>query len=257
MYVANLDSDNILVFAPPYTGTPQIISDEPGASPLDVAVDANGNFAVTNLATASGNGDVALYAAGATSPTSIISSPNFQQPRYCAFDNDGNLFLDNIQSSESLRSRSAVARPNDRGESVTIGEIRGGLRGASITQLRTSTEIDNDEAGGVQVTSTGEIAIDNYVTPGGTGGNIYTYKAPKHNNLGTATILHLEGSIQPTTFAFFAGGKRLVTADYSLDAGQEFTYPGGDVLRTFDLPSGQLPQGVAAYPNQQFPRGLY
>ncbi|MBV9718312.1 MAG: hypothetical protein JOZ77_03275 [Candidatus Eremiobacteraeota bacterium] len=253
LYVANLGAPNILVFAPPYTGTPTVISDEAGASPLDVAVDASGNLAVANLSTASGNGDVVLYAAGATSPTSIISSPNFQQPRYCAFDKHGNLFLDNIQTSEAPRSHLGVAGPGDRSENVTIGEIRGGLHGTSITQLQTSNQIDNGEAGSVQVTSSGKIAIDNYVTPGGTGGNIYTYGAPKHNDLGAPAMLHLRRSIQPTTFAFTVGSKRLFTADYSLDAAQAYTYPGGRLLKTFHFPSRQLVQGVAIYPNQQFP----
>lgn len=241
LYVANLDAGNILVFKPPYSGAPKTIADDPGAAPLDVAIDDKGDLAVTNLSVSSGNGNVALYHSGATSPSSIVSSPNFQQPQYCAFDKHGNLFLDNLQ-----RARSG------NGVSITMGEIVGGVHGTSIAQLKTSSPIDTNGAGSIQVTTAGGIALDNYVTPGGQGGNIYTYGSPKHRDLGTPDVLHLTGSIQPLTFAFLVGDRQLVTADYSLDAAQVFTYPGGSLVKTFDLPSGQFVQGVAVYPTEQF-----
>lgn len=248
LYVANAGAGNVLLFKPPYDGTPTTIADERGATPEDVAIDDNGNLAVTNLATTSGNGDVAFYVPGAKHPTSIVSSANFQQPQSCAFDKHGNLYLDNLQTSAAWKSR----RGPDRGTNVTIGEIIGGVHGTSITQLKTSSPIDTNGAGSVQVTITGKIAIDNYVTPGGQGGNIYTYNPPKNHDLGTPVILHLTASIQPSTFAFFPGSKRLITADYSLDAAQTYTYPGGALQETFDFPSNQLLQGVAVYPTEQF-----
>jgi hypothetical protein len=237
LYVANIAANNILEFTPPYTGAPTVISGEAGGSPLDVAVDASGNLAVTNIATKkrSDRGNVAFYAAGATNATAILKSSQFQQPQYCAFDKDGNLFFDNVND----------LAPNDNGRELTIGEVAGGIHGKSITNLTMSNKIPNESAGSIQVTNDGKIAVDDYVTPGGQGGNIYTYNAPKNGRLGTPVVLHLSGSDQPTTFAFLPGSKRLITSDYSLDATQTYTYPAGSLLNTVDLPENQLLQGVA------------
>lgn len=242
LFVANTGADNILMFSPPYTSQPLTIADKPGTDPLDVAVDGQGNFAVTNIETKNGNGDVVLYTAGATVPTSVVSSKHFQEPRYCAFDKSGNLFIDNITSSP----------PGFYNEShtITIGEIPGGVGGRSLIRLTTANENDGIGAGGIQITNDGKIVLIHYELPGSEGGETLTYGAPQGRNLGTPQINVLSGSVQPLTFAFLGGDSKLITADFSLSKAVTYRYPAGSEEKSFSLPSGQSPLGVAVYPPQ-------
>src|ERR1700760_4600257 len=94
LYVTNVAGSNVLVYAPPYTGSP-IVLDDAGYRPSDVAVDANGNVAIASTqSNAYGLGSVAFYPKGATEPArTIVANGRFAGDYYCAFDASDNLFL--------------------------------------------------------------------------------------------------------------------------------------------------------------------
>ncbi len=67
-----------------------------GYYPWDCSVDATtGNLAVANIYSASGPGDIAIYANAQGSPTSY-SDPSLAYIYFCGYDNAGNLYLDGL-----------------------------------------------------------------------------------------------------------------------------------------------------------------
>jgi hypothetical protein len=233
LYVANEGAANILVYAPPYTGTPTTLND-PGQLPVDVAVDNHGNVAVCNLySTSYGPGSVSFYAAGSTNPTSTISSALVAEIYFCAFDANGNLYLDGVDYGYYQ---------------VIAGEIAGGINGTAITALTTGNTINYP--GGVQVTTGGQIAIMDQ----GPGPAIYTYNPPVSSSLGSpVATTPLGGLFDPVTFAFDKTAKYLFTADAEIDSSNKYAYPaGGSPVHTRSLPRGGLPIGVAITPTEQY-----
>ena len=166
LYVADGLASRILVFAPPYNGTPKILSD-PGFQPNDVAVDSKGNVAVTNLYNSSGGGPggIVFYAKGATNPTkSIPANGTFSGDYFCAFDASGNLYVDSLHGSGPFG----------------VGEVVGGIAGTKVKPLTTNNIIQS--FGGIEVTAKGRIAIlaeGNYPTPS----IIYAYDPPHGGSL--------------------------------------------------------------------------
>lgn len=72
---------------------------DPGEYPEGCAVDpVTGNLAVTNFYATSGAGSVAIYAHAHGSPK-LISDPNFQEYRFCGYDNKGDLYVGGVTSS--------------------------------------------------------------------------------------------------------------------------------------------------------------
>jgi hypothetical protein len=76
--------------------TPIAIVSETGYYPAGCAVDpTTGNLAVTNITAASGNpGNIAIFAHGQASPKYYMLSSNISRPVFCAYDHNGNLFVD-------------------------------------------------------------------------------------------------------------------------------------------------------------------
>jgi len=82
----------VSVYAPPYTGSPTILS---GVTfPIGVAVAANGTVYVSNCgAYCSQVPAVYVYTGGSTTPTSSITSPDFSSLGGLALDAAGNLYV--------------------------------------------------------------------------------------------------------------------------------------------------------------------
>lgn len=225
LYVANEGAANILVFAPPYNTSPTTLND-PGQYPADVAVDSHGNVAACNLYATSAPGNVTFYTAGSTNPKNTLSSASLGEVYFCAFDGNGNLYLDGIDSTYSY---------------FVAGEIVGGISGTAITTLTTSNTILYP--GGVAVTTGGQVAFMDQ----GPGSAIYTYNPPVSGSLGSpVTTTPLSGASDPVSFAFDKTMTSVITADAGLVAANTYAYPaGGSPLRTRQLRRGGLPIGVA------------
>jgi hypothetical protein len=226
LYVANTGDSNILIYAPPYSGTPTTLDDS-GQFPVDVAVINNGEFvAVTNIiSTSDGPGSVTLYKNGKQGAT--ISNSDWARIYFEGFDASGNLYFDGEGTSGA----------------VLVGEIAKLTSGGStITTLTTNNSIEFP--GGVQVTNGGKIAIDDQE-----GFAVYTYDAPKSGSLGSPIkTTDLTGSGDPVSFAFNGDNRVLWTADASDEAANEFRYPaGGDTKKVISVSGGE-PIGVALFP---------
>jgi DNA-binding beta-propeller fold protein YncE len=126
LWVVDAQADTISELKPPYTGSPSLTLSDPGFIPTDVAVDpVSGVVAVTNVSTTGGGyGSVRFYKAGATTPTRTILggtfvAGGFTNFAYCAFDGNGNLFLDGFGT----------------GGGSDIGVVQGELTAFSILEL--------------------------------------------------------------------------------------------------------------------------
>jgi hypothetical protein len=236
----------VLVFAPPYTGSTSVLNDA-GYRPSDVAVDANGNVAVTSFESNSyGPGSVALYAKGATKPSkTIVANHKFAGDYFCAFDANGNLFL----TSKSGNGPFAV------------GEVVGGIAGKTVTALTTGNILANPA--GIQVGSNGRIVVldqnqnDDYPT-------LYAYGEPKGSALGKPVATTALPANDAISFAFEGSSdKYAISADTYYDAPrgpvkgdhedpygqmQVFDYPGGGGVSRVGLPLDSEPVGVAVSP---------
>ncbi len=233
LYVTNNSAANVFELAPPYNGPPTVYSD-PNQYPIGVAVDGHGDLAVTSLANMSGgNGQIALYKAGSTSPTSTIQDPNFRT-LYAAFDASGNLYVDGENANFTISE---------------VGEVVGGVNGTSISSLTYNNTICGP--GGVQVTKTGDIAIDDQC-----GLNIYTYNPPSNGSLGSpVATTPLSGAKDPQTFALSRNGAIAAVADPSLGQAEKYAYPsGGSPILLTNLPPDSYPIGVAINPTAQYAR---
>jgi hypothetical protein len=244
LYVVNGAGSNVLVYAPPYTGNPKILSDA-GAEPVGVAVDRDGNVAVTSVGSPSaGPGGIVFYAKGATSPTKTIqANGRFAGDYYCAFDAHGNLFLDSKNGSGPFEA----------------GEVAGGIAGNSVTPLTTRNLLTYPA--GIAVTKSGKIAILDQ-SDGTAPATIYTYDPPKRGSLGnpvaTTTLASANNAV---AFAFQgARGDSVLTADTFTTLGrrngpdhgdqigqtQLFKYPaGGAAMESVRLPYNAILVGVA------------
>jgi hypothetical protein len=249
LYVANVAGSNVLVYAPPYNGTPTVLSDS-GFRPNGVAVDANGNVAVTSFESNSyGPGSIAFYAKGATSPTkTIIADSKFAGDYYCAFDASGNLYLDSKNGSGPFEA----------------GEVVGGIGGKTVKPLTTENLLQYP--GGMQVTNSGKIAILDQGEGSGTP-TIYAYNPPSHGSLGKpVATTPLSSSNNALAFAFEDRNDRYVlTADTFLTPNskrvkgahqdqigqtQLFNYPLGGMVTAVRLPYNATLVGVALNPPQ-------
>jgi hypothetical protein len=227
LYVTDVADSDVLVYPPPYTTVSKTLSDA-GYRPVGVAVDGQGNVAVTSVESNSyGPGSVALYAKGATSPTkTIVADGNFAGDFYCAFDAKGNLYLDSKNGSGPFEA----------------GEVVGGVNGKTVTPLTTENLLQYP--GGMQVSKGGKIAILNQGN-GSTAPVIYTYNPPKKGSLGSPVMTTtLSAGNDAIAFAFQGKGDR-----YVLTADTFFSVPNQRGMRSnhedpigqtqlFDYPTG-------------------
>src|ERR1700729_1330018 len=128
LYVANTNDSNVLVYAPPYTGSPALTLNDAGEFPGDVAVSTAGVVAVTNICSAphcrADTASVNIYAQGSTTPCATLSDDalgiyNLVRMNFAGFDAAGNLYVDG----------------NDPYNEASFGFIQGGCQATTITHI--------------------------------------------------------------------------------------------------------------------------
>ena len=229
LYVVNTADSDVQIYAPPYTNPPTILAD-PGEYPAGVAVTYNGEFvAVSNIiSTSGGPGSILIYKKGKAGFK--ISNSILARVYFCAFDADGNLYVDGENASGQ----------------VVIGEIANATKGGKKIKRLTYDGTTIGFPGGIQVTTHDKIAIMDQDSS-----TIYTFNQPVKGSLGSpiATTV-LTGSSDAVTFAFTASNKDLWGADAATTGVAEFAYPaGGNPVKSFT--EGGEPIGVALVPAEQ------
>jgi len=227
LFVADTANSRIQIYAAGFKSPPTTLSD-PGQYPAGVDSFHNGEWVAASniISTSGGAGSVTIYKSGVAQAT--ISNPTFARVYFCAFDATGNLYVDG----------------SDPNGSVVVGEIaKATSGGTTLATLTTGNTISFP--GQVQVTTTGQIAIDDQLGP-----TVYTYNPPKSGSLGSpVSTTSLSGSSDPVTFAFTNDMKDLYTADAGLAVSNEFAYPaGGSPVSTINV--GGQPIGTAVIPTQ-------
>jgi hypothetical protein len=232
LYVANTNSSNVLVYAPPYTGKPELTITDAREFPADVAVSSTGVVAVTNICNAPSclvsTGNVAIYAKGATKSCATVSDPvfNFAQVMFAAYDKSGGLYIDGLNS----------------GYQTSFGLVTGGCAATGITDL--SAVYTVGFPGGIQIDMAGRIAFADPVRQ-----QIATFDPPVNDAFGApVTTTPLTGASSPLGFALLASGTDLYVADAGGSGlAEEYQYTaGGSAINT--IAAGGQPIGVAVTP---------
>src|SRR5580700_3137730 len=145
LYVANTNSSNVLVYAPPYTGAPKMTINDPHEFPADVAVSSGGIVAVTNLCNAPrcglDTGNVKIYAKGSTKSCATVSDStfNFTRVMFAEFDKNGALYIDGMNG----------------GYQSSFGLVTGDCHATSITNIVPIYTVAFP--GGIQIDKAGNI----------------------------------------------------------------------------------------------------
>lgn len=222
LYVADFRNARVQVYAAGFASPPTSLSLS-GEYPTDVATFAYGPYvAVTTF------GGVFIFKDGTLHNT--ITVPNQDEPESCAFDASGNLYMISDVGS-GYGNRSVIYEiPN-----ATSGRTK-------LERLATTNRIGY--ASGIQVTTAGQIAIEDYDNKA-----IYTYNPPSAGSLGTPTqITPLGGAEDFISFAFTKNMSDLYAA--AEDSGTlEYPYPaGGTPLSRFTIKG--VAWGTAVIPTQ-------
>ena len=147
LYVANTNSSNVLVYAPPYTGAPKMTISDTHEFPADVAVSSAGVVAITNICNApkcqADTGNVVLYAKGSTKSCATVSDSafNFTRVMFAEFDSKGELYIDGLNG----------------GYQTSFGLVTGGCSATSITNVGYIYTVSFP--GGIQIDKAGNIAF--------------------------------------------------------------------------------------------------
>jgi hypothetical protein len=255
LYVANSTAsyvDNILVYAPPYTGSPMLTLDDTGYFPFAAAISPEGVVGVLNYCNSPScnpsTANVVFYAKNATTPCAMVADPtNFGYLESSGFDKRGTLFIDGMTSS---------------GQS-TIGEVRGGCKAKKIALLTMANPVK--VPGGIHVDKADRIAIfvpipghraepDRLRRRFDSGSNqpaIYTYLHPKLHSLGNSiSTTPLMGAALGCVdeFAFLASGAKLYLADFCDGVASEYDYPAGGAAEKTITVEANEPASVAVTP---------
>jgi hypothetical protein len=222
LYAVEFVAGKVVVFPRGATQPSRTLSVEPGGSfPNAVAISHEGEVAVGQFQT---NG-INFYHRGATMPFKIVAAPaTFGSAGFCAYDAHGNLYV--IGSAASHASH--------------IGEIVGGGRGNTVTDLGINTGITN--AKGIQVDKDGNVAVL------GDSGTLNVYAPASNTLLSTASLNDPpNGGPNPNGgFSMLKSGDDLYVASGVLNQQNEglaleYAYPaGGNILNTIAV---AIPQG--------------
>ena len=126
VFVTGYNGHDILVYAHGASQTKMVLKD-PGY-PLGCSIDpTTHNLAVANADGANGGaGNVAIWRdpitiAGTGGPTMVFSNLQFSAPQWCAYDNQGNLFVDGADYSQRNVSLIELPKGTTSFESITLG----------------------------------------------------------------------------------------------------------------------------------------
>jgi sugar lactone lactonase YvrE len=231
----NNSGGNILVYAPPYTGAPQLTLNDSAGGPGAVAVSTAGVVAAANVCgppNCSTPGSITLYGKASTQPCATIVDPTHFAAFYgVTFDDRGNLYVGGYGSFSS-------------GDVPAVGEIKGGCQAKKVALLSTTTALIASTP--LHIDKADRIAIaDRYYSNTVI---IDAYNPPKHGSFGspvTSTTLTLS---QQNDFAFVASGRDLYFTDTANQRIYKYDYPeGGAAESSIQVSGGQL-YGVAVTP---------
>lgn len=235
LYVANFGSSGagaVLIYAPPYTGSPTLTLDDSGYLPQGVAVSSNGIVGVANIANASfgsNTGNVIFYAQHSAMPCATVKNAAYAFGFYAAFDGKGDLFVTGQNASGG----------------IVLGEITGGC---NATKMRILSAAPSTELLlGIQVDKAGRIAV--LAEGGSTYNDLDVFNAPKHGSLGSpVSIVELVTPADPADFAFSASNHVVYTAEQgSGGLANTFDFPAGGMFKK-TITVGGAPEGVAVTP---------
>jgi hypothetical protein len=232
LYVANTNSSNVLVYAPPYTGAPKMTISETHEFPADVAVSSAGVVAVTNICDAPhcrlDTGNVMIYAKGSTKSCTTVSDTafNFTRVMFAEFDKSGALYIDGMNG----------------GYQTSFGLVTGGCQATSITNLGYTYTVSFP--GGIQIDKAARIAFcDPYRQ------QVATFDPPVNDAFGNpVSTTPLTGSISAVGIAILASGTNLYAADSGGSGlAEEYQYTAGGAAENTIAVGGQ-PIGIAVTP---------
>lgn len=232
LYVANTNSSNVLVYAPPYTGAPKLTILDNHQFPVDVAVSSTGVVAVTNICNAPrcplNTGNVKIYAKGSTKSCATVSDTafNFTRVMFAEFDKSGALYIDGMNG----------------GYQTSFGLVTGGCHATSITNLGYIYTVAFP--GGIQIDKAGRIAFcDPYRF------QVATFDPPVNNTFGQpVSTTPLTGSTLAMGIAILASGVNLYVADAGGPGlAEKYNYPAGGAIKNTIAVGGQ-PIGIAVTP---------
>jgi hypothetical protein len=232
LYVANTNSSNVLVYAPPYTGAPKMTISDAHEFPADVAVSSAGVVAVTNLCNAPrcrlDTGNVVLYAKGSTKSCATVSDSafNFTRVMFAEFDSTGVLYIDGMNG----------------GYQTSFGLVTGGCGATSITNLDYVYTVSFP--GGIQIDKAGNIAFCDQINQ-----VVDTFAPPVNGAFGSpVSTTPLTGSTSPLGIAILASGTNLYAADPGGSGfAEEYKYTAGGAAENTIAVGGQ-PIGIAVTP---------
>jgi hypothetical protein len=232
LYVANTNSSNVLVYAPPYTGAPKMTISDAHEFPADVAVSSAGVVAVTNICNAPNcrlnTGNVVLYAKGSTKGCATVSDSAFDFTRvmFAEFDSAGVLYIDGMNG----------------GYQTSFGLVTGGCNATSITNIVPVYTVSFP--GGIQIDKAGDIAFCDQVNQ-----VVDTFAPPVNSAFGSpVSTTPLTGSVFPLGIAILASGTNLYAADPGGSGlAEEYKYTAGGAAENTIAVGGQ-PIGIAVTP---------
>jgi len=232
LYVANTNSSNVLVYAPPYTGAPKMTISDAHEFPADVAVSSAGVVAITNICNApkcqADTGNVVLYAKGSTKSCATVSDSafNFTRVMFAEFDSKGELYIDGLNG----------------GYQTSFGLVTGGCSATSITNVGYIYTVSFP--GGIQIDKAGNIAFCDQVNL-----VVDTFAPPVNGNFGLpVSTTPLTGSIAPLGIAILASDTNLYAADSGGSGfAEEYKYTAGGAAENTIAVGGQ-PIGIAVTP---------
>jgi len=232
LYVANTNSSNVLVYAPPYTGAPKMTISDAHEFPADVAVSSAGVVAITNVCNAPkcrlNTGNVVLYAKGSTKSCASVSDSafNFTRVMFAEFDSKGVLYIDGLNG----------------GYQTSFGLVTGGCDATGITNLDYVYTVSFP--GGIQIDKAGRIAFCDPIRL-----QVATFDPPVDGAFGEpVSTTPLTGSISPLGIAILASGTNLYAADSGGSGlAEEYEYTAGGTAENTIAVGGQ-PIGIAVTP---------
>jgi DNA-binding beta-propeller fold protein YncE len=232
LYVANTNSSDVLMYAPPYTGAPKMTISDSKEFPADVAVSSAGIVAITNICDAPkcrlNTGNVVLYAKGSTKSCATVSysGSNFTRVMFAEFDSTGVLYIDGMNS----------------GYQTSFGLVTGGCNATTITNLDYVYTVSFP--GGIQIDKAGNIAFCDPINR-----VVDTFAPPVNDAFGSpVSTTPLTGSTSPLGIAILASGTNLYAADPGgSGVAEEYKYTAGGAAENTISVGGQ-PIGIAATP---------
>ncbi|HEV3153292.1 MAG TPA: hypothetical protein VGZ02_05780 [Candidatus Baltobacteraceae bacterium] len=206
LYESDTLSQDVQVFAPPYTGKPQVLEDQ-GEYPVGLHVDASGNVWVANICSGFGgacinNGNVVWYKAGLKGAAKALSGgPG--RPYFVTTDRHGNVWADG-QVSEFDPTPMIGYWPGGTGSFVTV-------------------PISFVFPGGMQFDANGNLLLDDQAGASNGASVIYIYGPGQTTPKSTYTIQTNGEDV--VTFALGVGQKRVFAPGALFGVCTLWTYP--------------------------------